>query len=268
MDITHFEGCHYLSLVDCGPSRFAVWKRLRRQDSAAVIEVLEMVFLERGAPSELLTDNDTAFRSKMFRKFAERWGVRIHFRCAHAASGNGIVERCHRSVKRIAARKQCSIAEAVYWYNVAPKDGVDPLTVPANKLYSYDLRVRVVDNMPSEDLSRGKNPYQISDTVWVKPPGTRCNTRFTRGIMSKVTSDVAVEVDGMPRHIRDLRYRMGTLSDDDDLVKDVDTFPLQSDDDSDSDPGSSVEEVRSPTSSQHLPRRSGRMRRSPNRYSP
>jgi len=178
------------------------------------------------------------------------------------------VERCHRSVKSIAARNQCSIAEAVYWYNVAPKDGVDPLTAPANKLYSYDLRVRVVDNMPSEDLSRGKNPYQIGDTVWVKPPGNRGNTRFTRGIVSKVTSDVAVEVDGMPQHIRDLHYRMGTLSDDDDLVKDVDTFPLQSDDDSDSDPGSSVEEVRSPTSSQHLPRRSGRMRRSPNRYSP
>ena len=98
MDITHFEGCHYLSLIDCGPSRFAVWKRLRRQDSASVIELLEVVFFERGAPSELLTDNDTAFRSKMFQKFAEQWGIRIHFRCAHDASGNGTV------VKRIAAK--------------------------------------------------------------------------------------------------------------------------------------------------------------------
>jgi len=64
MDITHHEGRHYLSLIDCGPSRFAVWKRLRRQDSAAVIEQLEVVFLERGAPPELLTDNDIASEAK------------------------------------------------------------------------------------------------------------------------------------------------------------------------------------------------------------
>ena len=246
MDITHFEGCHYLSLIACGPSRFAVWRRLRRQDSAAVIELLEMVFFERGAPSELLTDNDTAFRSKMFRKFTERWGIRIHYRCAHAASGNGIVERCHRSVKRIAARKRCSIAEAVYWYNIAPKDGDDPSTAPANKLYRYNLRVYGVDCMPSEELSRIGNPYKIGDAVWVKPPGSRCDTRFNRGTVSKVTSDAAVEVDGMPRHVRDLRCRTETFSDDDDLWIA-------------STPG------RLPPSS---PRRSLRVRCPPDRYSP
>lgn len=71
MDITHYEGRHYLSLVDCGPSRFAVWKHLRWQDSATVIELSEVLFFEHGAPTELLTDNDTAFRSNMFQKFAE-----------------------------------------------------------------------------------------------------------------------------------------------------------------------------------------------------
>jgi len=205
MDITHYEGRHYLSLIDCGPSRFAVWKRLRRQesqDSAAVVEQLEVVFLERGAPSELLTDNDTAFRSKTFRKFTEQWGIRIHFRCAHAPSGNGIVQRCHRSVKRIAARKQCSIAEAVYWYNMTPKDGVDPSTAPANRLYNYNLRVYGVDRVLHEETSGNQNPYHVGDAVWVKPPGNRCDTRFTRGTVSEVKSDVAVVVDGMPRHIR------------------------------------------------------------------
>ena len=110
-----------------------MWRRLRRQDSAAVIELLEAVFFECGAQSELLADNDTAFRSKMFWKFTERWGIRIHFRCAYAASGNDIVERCHRSVMWIAARKGCLIAEAVYWYSMAPKDRADSSTVLANK---------------------------------------------------------------------------------------------------------------------------------------
>ena len=60
--------------------------------------------------------------------------------------GNGIAERCHRSVKRIAARK-CSIAEAVYWYNVAPKDDVDTATAPANRLYNYEMRVLGIDRV-------------------------------------------------------------------------------------------------------------------------
>lgn len=72
MDITHYGGRHYLTLVDCGPSRFAVWRQLRLQTSESVIRQLEAVFYERGAPEEILTDNDTAFRSRRFADFAER----------------------------------------------------------------------------------------------------------------------------------------------------------------------------------------------------
>ena len=39
--------------------------------------------------------------------------------------GNGIVERCHRAIKHIAARTRCFIMEALYWYNVTPKDDVN-----------------------------------------------------------------------------------------------------------------------------------------------
>ena len=105
MDITHCSGQHYLTLIDRGPSRFAVWRRLRLQTSASVVEKLESVFCEHGAPEELLTDNDTAFRSKLFAEFAKRWLLRLRFRCAHLPIGNGIVERCHRTVKVIARRK-------------------------------------------------------------------------------------------------------------------------------------------------------------------
>lgn len=28
VDVTHFGGQHYLTLIDCGPSRFAIWKPL------------------------------------------------------------------------------------------------------------------------------------------------------------------------------------------------------------------------------------------------
>ena len=43
-DITHCGERPYLTLIDCGPSRFAVWRQLRLQTSASIIEHLEAVF--------------------------------------------------------------------------------------------------------------------------------------------------------------------------------------------------------------------------------
>lgn len=109
MDICHVGDQHYLTLIDCGPSRYAIWRRLKGQDAAGVIDKLESVFYERGAPKELLTNNATSFRTSMFSEFASLWGINVTYRCANVLSGNGIAERCHRSVKTIAAGKRCSV---------------------------------------------------------------------------------------------------------------------------------------------------------------
>ena len=225
MDITHYRGLHYLSLIDHGSSRFTVWRLLRRQDSASVIQQLENVFCERGAPSEVLTDNDTAFRSSAFQEFARRWGIKVRYRCAYAPSGNGIVERCHRTVKRIAARKGCSLQEAVYWYNLAPQDDVSASTAPANQVYRYEVRVSGVDSLAA-DVS-GESvvgcPFSVGDVVWVKPFGARCTTQFGVGRVTGIVSDCAVEVDGIPRHVRDLRLKSQSEAGDDavDVLTDI-----------------------------------------------
>ena len=211
MDITHYRGQHYLTLIDCGPSRFTVWRRIRLQTSECVMEQLESVFWERGAPEEILTDNDTAFRSRKFAEFTDRWAVRVRFRCAHVASGNGVVERCHRTVKVIAARKQCTINEAVYLYNVTPRNDSDEQTAPANALYGYTVRVRGVDERLRE-LPGENEEYQVGDEVWVKPPQGRCDAKYGAGRVTGVMSQHAVEVDGMPRHVRDLRKRAVTVA--------------------------------------------------------
>ena len=103
---------------------------------------------EHSAPAEMLIDNDTAFYCKVFRDFLSEWGVQLHFRCAHFPFSNGIVERYHRSVKWIAARKQCPIMEAVYWYNATPKDNVLPLTAPINLIHRYHVRLKGIDVPP------------------------------------------------------------------------------------------------------------------------
>jgi len=165
-------------------------------------------------------------------------------------------------------KKKCSIAEAVSWYNMAPKDGADQSTAPANKLYSYNLRVYGIDRAPPEKRPVIGNPYRVGDAVWYKPPGSRCDTRFTRGTVSKVMSDVVVEVNGMPRHIRDLCRRMEDLSDDDNLVVNANEFPPLPDDSSDSNPELSADEISASSPAQLGPRRGLSVRRSPDRYSP
>uniref|UniRef100_A0A5S6QEU8 RNase H type-1 domain-containing protein n=1 Tax=Trichuris muris TaxID=70415 RepID=A0A5S6QEU8_TRIMR len=44
MDITHCGAKPYLTLIDCGPSRFAIWRPFRLHTSADVVETLEGVF--------------------------------------------------------------------------------------------------------------------------------------------------------------------------------------------------------------------------------
>lgn len=137
-DITHYNGNHFLTLIDCGPTRFSSRRPLLRQ--------LESVFFERVPHrAELLDDSNTAFSNRRFRQFLEEWGFLIRLPCTYVPVGNGIVERCHRTLKRIEARKQCRVIEAVYWYNVTSKDDMSALSAPANMVYSYKVRLKGID---------------------------------------------------------------------------------------------------------------------------
>uniref|UniRef100_A0A5S6QCI9 Integrase catalytic domain-containing protein n=1 Tax=Trichuris muris TaxID=70415 RepID=A0A5S6QCI9_TRIMR len=206
MDITHFRGSIYLTLIDCGPSRYAIWWPLKYHSSTAVSEQLESIFGERGAPEELLTHNDTAFRSKVFDDLVKKWGIRLRFRCAYVPSGNGIIERCHRTVKVIAARKECGISEAVYWYKLRPRDDCSEATAPANAIYRYPVRVCGIDPV-THDVQDVSNSFVEGDLVWVRQPGGRCDSQFAKGTITKILSDQTVEVDGMARHVKDIRHR-------------------------------------------------------------
>ena len=134
-----------------------------------------------------------------FRRFIDEWGIRLRHRCAYVPSGNGIAEWCHRSVKRIVARKTCTIAEAVYRYNTTPKDAVTAVSAPANAIHWYCIDA----HLPDWQGTRG--PYEFGDTVWVKPPNSRCTTSFRRGQITGIVSEQAVLVDGTPRHVRDIQ---------------------------------------------------------------
>ena len=172
MDITHYEDQHYLTLIDCGPSKFSIWCPLQHQNVASITRKLESVFSEREPPAELLTDNGAAFSGEEFGRSAENWSIQLRFRCASVPSSNGIVERCHCTIKRIGARTRCSVMEVLYWYNVTPKDDATASTAPANAIYNYRVRVKGIDTAPplghvdSRPCSLGKIPTRsMFDTI-------------------------------------------------------------------------------------------------------
>ena len=202
MDITHYENQHYLTLIYCGPSRFSIWRPLEHQNAASIIRQLESVFGERGPPAELFTDNGAAFSGEEFGRFAENWGIKLRFWCAYVPSGNGIVERCHRTIKRIAARTHCSVMEALYWYNVTPKDDAMASTAPANAIYNNRTRVKGIETAtPLGHIDSG--PFNVGDEVWVKSPHSRCSTQFKKGTVMGIYSPHSVLINRIPRHIRD-----------------------------------------------------------------
>ena len=204
MNITHYGTRHFFMLTDCGSSHFSIWNQLARQDSATVIRQLEAMFFERGPPHEPLTDNDPAFCSSEFRAFAREWKINLRFRCAYAPARNRIAERCHHTVKRTTAKMRCSIHEAVYRHNVTPKDGESPQTASANRIHWYKVRVKGFDT-PITSSDPKHSFYQIGDHVWVKVPHSWCTTKFNRGRVTGMISPQSLLVDGIPRHMKDLR---------------------------------------------------------------
>ena len=168
------------------------------------IRQLEAVFFERDPPHEILTDNDTAFRSEEFQAFAHEWGILLQFRCVYAPAGNGIAERCHRTVKRITARMRCPIQEAVYWYNITPRDDVSPATAPANKIYRYEVGVKAASHAIASPRSQGQ--LLLSRRTRVGQSAAE-SMKFSKGEVTKIINPQSILVDEIPRYVKDLRPR-------------------------------------------------------------
>jgi len=213
VDVTHYGGMQYLSMVDCGPSRFTIWRKLPNETASSIVANLQQVVIERGPFAELLLDNATAFRSAVVAQFAREWGVSLRFRAAHAPSGNGIVERNHRTIKRIAARGKISPEVATYWYNVTPRKDVDETTVPSRVLFRYAWRLPD-DSSHQEAVGKTHSVFSVGDEVWVKPAVPLCTKKWSLGKITEVQSTHVVCVDGMPRHVRDVRKRRNGVNGD------------------------------------------------------
>ena len=84
--------------------------------------------------------------------------------------------------------------------------GNDADTAPANQIFRYEVRLLGIDKV-NEERPSAVHPshYNVGDRVWIRHPSRRCNVKSLSGTVTKVVSAQNVEVDGMPRHVRDLR---------------------------------------------------------------
>ena len=67
INITHYRGGAYLSMIDCRPGKLAIWRELHAESASA-----EMVMLERGPVIEVMMDNGTVFRSEIFQTMLKK----------------------------------------------------------------------------------------------------------------------------------------------------------------------------------------------------
>ena len=59
------------------------------------------------------------------------------------------------------------------------------------------------------EAEKGDSGYQVGESVVVKPVNRRCTSRWTEGVVTGIVSRNNVEVDGMPRHVLDIRHLVG-----------------------------------------------------------
>ena len=77
------------------------------------------------------------------------------------------------------------------------------MTVPHRSVFNYEWRH--LRDTSQEINEQGPARIQIGEVVWVKLLNSRCTTQWGRGVITDVQSPNNLSVDGMPRHILDLR---------------------------------------------------------------
>ena len=174
------------------------------ETAESIVENLEQYFHERGPVSEILMDNATAFKSNVLKTFLERWTVAPYYRAAYRPSGNGIVERHHRTIKAMSERGKVSPIHAVYWYNMSPRSGQSAESVPQLAVHRYAWRQPFVKRSVRGNDDCVSN-IEVGDEVWIKPPDSKCTSEWSRGAVTKVNSQCNIEVNGTPRHVLDIR---------------------------------------------------------------
>ncbi|RMC17362.1 hypothetical protein DUI87_05943 [Hirundo rustica rustica] len=108
-DVTHFPEFVHFKFVHVSVDTFsgAVFASAHTgEKSSDAIKHLIQAFSFMGIPRELKTDNGPAYRSREFCGFLQQWGVEHKTGIPHSPTGQAVVERTHRDIKRVLHQQQ------------------------------------------------------------------------------------------------------------------------------------------------------------------
>ena len=72
--------------------------------------------------------------------------------------------------------------------------------------HSLPVKVSMMFNLQNHILGA----YGVGDIVWVKTSYGRCTTKFRMDRVTQVNSPRAIQIDGIPCHVMNLRLFMGS----------------------------------------------------------
>ena len=90
-----------------------------------------------------------------------------------------------------------------------PKDNMSSATAPANMVYRYHIQLKRINGTSVPTHNQQQAVFKPGDRVWVKTPHGRCTTKYKVGHVTGITSALNITVDGMPRHMKELRPIVG-----------------------------------------------------------
>ncbi|KRX37917.1 hypothetical protein T09_10212 [Trichinella sp. T9] len=160
MDITHVRGRPYLTLIDCGPSRFAVWRRLRVHCSANVTEAGGGV-LQTGGPARVANGQRHRFPRKDL------------YRVRRPVGSPSAVPMCLRAVRQWHSGEMPSKREGHRCEKElhGGRGGVLVQRYAARRPQPVEqprLMVRGVDQA-TEEPEEMNGRFAVGDSVWVRP---------------------------------------------------------------------------------------------------
>lgn len=192
-------------------------EELADENASSVTAALDGVFVDFGPPSSILTDNAPVFLSRAFSILVSDWQVHHERSCAYRHQGNGICERIHRTIKRMASRSGCLISKATFYYNSTTNQATGEK--PVSSIFRAVLQIPRIRHgrvstltklsqtrINSDRRGRALSTYKTGDMVFLRPPDGRCTSKRTGphrvASADKWTVDLG---DGVNRHVSHVR---------------------------------------------------------------
>ena len=95
-----------------------------------------------------------------------------------------------------------SRTEAVYWYNLTPRSGLEEDSIPQRALFRYVWRTPLDGTRDEKQIT---SDLRLGEEVWVRPPYARCMSKWTKGAITSINGPNNVSVNGMLHHRLDIR---------------------------------------------------------------